>query len=117
MLPEGQPTVPFGQRPILDIQTISPGYSRVLRVPLLRGREFTERDNDSSSRICIVNERLARMFGRTSRRWARARIAEARRASAVAGNLSSDEVSALRATLYELDECKRLLDGALGEEG
>jgi ABC-type antimicrobial peptide transport system permease subunit len=34
-----------------------------MQISLLRGREFTELDNDSSSRICIVNERLARMFG------------------------------------------------------
>jgi DNA-binding transcriptional MerR regulator len=42
--------------------------------------------------------------------------AEALRAPAVEGNLSGDEVRALRATLYELDECKRLLDGALSED-
>jgi DNA-binding transcriptional MerR regulator len=42
--------------------------------------------------------------------------AEMRRAPAAEGNLSSDAVRALRATLYELDECKRLLDGALSEE-
>lgn len=41
--------------------------------------------------------------------------AEARHAPA-AGNFSSDEVRALRATLDELDECKRLLDGALNED-
>ncbi len=39
-LPEGQPAVPFGQRPILNIQTISPDYAKVLRVPLLRGRSL-----------------------------------------------------------------------------
>jgi hypothetical protein len=39
-----------------------------------------------------------------------------RRAPGAEGNLSSDAVRALRATLYELDECKRLLDGALSEE-
>jgi hypothetical protein len=32
------------------------------------------------------------------------------------GSLASDDLRALRATLFELDECKRLLDGALGEE-
>ena len=41
--------------------------------------------------------------------------ADARRAPAVEANLSSEGVSALRATLFELDECKRLLDGALNE--
>jgi hypothetical protein len=42
--------------------------------------------------------------------------AEARHAPAAAGNFSSEEVRALRATLDELDQCKRLLDGALSEE-
>jgi DNA-binding transcriptional MerR regulator len=42
--------------------------------------------------------------------------AEARHAPAGAGNFSSEEVRALRATLDELDQCKRLLDGALNEE-
>ena len=41
---------------------------------------------------------------------------EARHAPAVEGNLASEEVRALRATLYELDECKRLLDSALNED-
>jgi DNA-binding transcriptional MerR regulator len=42
--------------------------------------------------------------------------AEARRAPAVEASLSNEGVSALRATLFELDECKRLLDGALSED-
>ena len=42
--------------------------------------------------------------------------AEMRRAPGPDGNFSSEEVRALRATLDELDECKRLLDGALSED-
>jgi DNA-binding transcriptional MerR regulator len=46
---------------------------------------------------------------------------EEARASAAArgaadGDMSSDGLRALRATLFELDECKRLLDAALTEE-
>ena len=37
MLPQGQPIVPFGQRPILNIQTISPDYTSVLRVRYCAG--------------------------------------------------------------------------------
>ena len=62
MLPEGQPIMPFGQRPILDIQTISPGYARVLRVPLLRGREFTDHDDAGAPGVAIVNEALVRRY-------------------------------------------------------
>jgi DNA-binding transcriptional MerR regulator len=42
--------------------------------------------------------------------------AEKRRAPAAHGDPSGDELRALRATLFELDECKRLLDGALNED-
>ena len=42
--------------------------------------------------------------------------AEARHEPINPGSLASDELRALRATLFELDECKRLLDGALNEE-
>jgi putative ABC transport system permease protein len=62
MLPEGQPIVPFGQRPILDIQTISPDYTRVLRVPLLRGREFTDHDNADAPGVAIVNQAAVRRY-------------------------------------------------------
>ncbi|HTA68366.1 MAG TPA: ABC transporter permease, partial [Bryobacteraceae bacterium] len=62
MLPEGQPMVPFGQRPILNIQTISPDYARVLRMPLLRGREFTDHDGADAPGVAIVNEAVVRRY-------------------------------------------------------
>ena len=45
-----------------------------------------------------------------------AAAAEVRHAPAPHDNLSSDDLRALRATLFELDECKRLLDGASSED-
>jgi putative ABC transport system permease protein len=61
-LPEGQPAVPFGQRPILNIQTISPDYAKVLRIPLLRGREFTDHDDAEAPGVAMVNQTLVRRF-------------------------------------------------------
>jgi putative ABC transport system permease protein len=62
VLIEGQPAVPLGQRPVVNIQTISPEYARVMRVPLLRGREFTERDDAQAPPVAIVNQALARRY-------------------------------------------------------
>jgi DNA-binding transcriptional MerR regulator len=45
-----------------------------------------------------------------------ATVSEVRRAPAATRNFSNDETRALRATLDELDECKRLLNGALSED-
>jgi len=39
---------------------VSPDYFRVLRIPLLRGRVFDERDRAGASPVAIVNETMAR---------------------------------------------------------
>jgi putative ABC transport system permease protein len=62
MLPEGQADVPLSQRPFLDIEAISPQWLRTMKVPLLRGREFTAADDAQSHKIVIVNETFARRF-------------------------------------------------------
>ena len=62
MLPEGQPVVPMPQRPILNVQTISPDYANVLHVPLMRGRMFNEHDDENVPPVCIVNQAAARRF-------------------------------------------------------
>ncbi len=59
---EGQPDVPLGQRPIAAIHQISPGYGRVMRVPLLRGREFTEADDEHAPKVAIVNQTVTSKF-------------------------------------------------------
>ena len=62
MLLEGQPTVPLAQRPILHIQTISPNYARVLRVPLVNGRVFTEHDDADAPFVAMVNQAVVRHY-------------------------------------------------------
>jgi len=61
-LPEGQPEVPLVQRPLFNIQTVSPGYVAAMGLPLLRGREFTGHDDATAPRVIIVNETLARRY-------------------------------------------------------
>jgi putative ABC transport system permease protein len=62
MLLEGQPAVPIGERPMLNIQTISPDYTKVLRVPLVRGREFTEHDGADAPPVVMVNQAVVRRY-------------------------------------------------------
>ena len=61
-LPEGQPAVPLAQRPMFNIQTFTPGYVETLRVPVLRGRAFTEHDGAKDPRVVMVNETVVRRF-------------------------------------------------------
>jgi predicted permease len=41
------------------VNRVDPGYFQTMGVTLLRGREFTEHDRDSSARVAVVNETLA----------------------------------------------------------
>ena len=42
--------------------TISPGYFDVFKVPVKRGRSFTERDTAAGPPVVIINETMARQF-------------------------------------------------------
>jgi predicted permease len=46
--------------------TVSPGYFEVFKIPVKRGRTFTDRDTSSSTPVAIVNEAMARQY------WAKA---------------------------------------------
>jgi len=59
---EGQPVLPLAQRPLFNIQTISPDYAAVLHVPILRGRMFNDHDDAQAPTVAVVNEVVARRF-------------------------------------------------------
>ncbi|MBV8672726.1 MAG: ABC transporter permease, partial [Acidobacteriaceae bacterium] len=62
VLPEGQAEVPLAQRPFIDIEAISPGWFRTMRVPLAAGRAFTDADDAKAPKVLVVNETFARRF-------------------------------------------------------
>ncbi len=63
VLVEGQPVVDGSQQPTARLQSVTPGYFRTLHIPLRRGREFTEQDNNFSAKhAVIINESFARRF-------------------------------------------------------
>ncbi len=61
-LAEGQPAVPIPQRPLGDWKAITPGYFQTMGIPLMRGRDFTWRDDASAPPRVIVSQTLARRF-------------------------------------------------------
>jgi putative ABC transport system permease protein len=61
---EGQPAT-LGNQPLLEIRWVSPMYLETLRIPLVRGRMFTEQewaDSGVTGRVAVVNEYMARHF-------------------------------------------------------
>ncbi len=59
---EGQPAVALGQRPIVNIQQISPDYSKVMRVPLIAGRLFNDHDDAQPPKVGLVNQTAVQRF-------------------------------------------------------
>ena len=49
-------------RPRSDMSIVTPGYFGTIGIPILRGRDFTERDDTKSPRVLIVNQAFARKF-------------------------------------------------------
>jgi putative ABC transport system permease protein len=44
------------------LHSVGPEYFRTMSIPLVKGREFTERDNLKSASVLIINETLARKY-------------------------------------------------------
>jgi len=57
---ESQPVAAQSQNPVANFQTVSPDYFRVLSIPLMHGRFFTDADKLDAPRVCIVSDRLAK---------------------------------------------------------
>ncbi len=58
----GNPPLPPGKFPTADYATVSPDYFRVMRIPLLRGRFFSDQDSPSTPNVAIISETLARRY-------------------------------------------------------
>jgi putative ABC transport system permease protein len=54
--------LPPGTPSTADYVSVSPGYFRVMGIPLLRGRTFVSEDSPSAPRVAIINEALARFY-------------------------------------------------------
>lgn len=58
----GHAVVVGQQPPKVSSNSIDPGYLRTMRVPLLRGRDFRDSDNEKAPPVAIVNQAMASRF-------------------------------------------------------
>lgn len=59
---QGRPKGPNDPGPHGSIRLISPGYFATFRIPLLRGRDFTDGDRKTTEQVAIIDEVLARQY-------------------------------------------------------
>ena len=51
-----------GQQPIAEVNVVTPDYFRTMRVPIRRGRAFTDRDDRNATPVAIVSENFAKQY-------------------------------------------------------
>ncbi len=56
----GQPQPQAGQGPVTDVRVADNGYFEAMKVPLVRGRLFSDREMRQKSNVVVINEALAR---------------------------------------------------------
>ncbi len=57
---EDRPEPPPGERPVARWFDVGPGYFSTLGTPLLRGRDFTDRDVAGAPGVAVINQTMAR---------------------------------------------------------
>ena len=56
---EGQSPKDAERNPLVNFETVTPDYFRVMRIPLKQGRAFDERDREGQPGVVVVSETLA----------------------------------------------------------
>jgi predicted permease len=59
---EGRPVEPGEHVPTVMYNDITPSYFDTLRIPVLRGRAFTDADNEKAPAVAIINQTMAKQF-------------------------------------------------------
>lgn len=62
VLRDGEPDPPPNQGVIVERSIVAPKYFQTLEIPLVMGRDFTDRDTADSLRVVVVNQEFARRF-------------------------------------------------------
>ena len=56
---KGRPAAEPGSEPTADFFLVEPRYFETMQIPVLRGRSFTDHDNEHSASVVLINKSLA----------------------------------------------------------
>jgi predicted permease len=59
---EGRPRQEPGKVPDVQYRMVSPGYFRTMKIPLIRGRDFTKQDEGQAAGVVIINQAFQRRY-------------------------------------------------------
>src|SRR6266849_4694367 len=59
---EGEQTDPNNRGTLVNLDDVTPGHFDTLRIPFLRGRDFTEFDRENTTPVVIINEATANLL-------------------------------------------------------
>jgi putative ABC transport system permease protein len=59
---EGRTSPSGAQAPTLDIRVITPEFFRAAGIPILRGRDVSENDDEDAPKVVVINDSMARRF-------------------------------------------------------
>lgn len=59
---EGREPLPPGQRQSANWRTTTDGYFKTMSIPLIRGRGFSETDDEKSPKVIVINEAMAQQY-------------------------------------------------------
>jgi putative ABC transport system permease protein len=59
---EGRVTTAPGEARVADVESVSESYFRTMRIPVIKGREFTSQDGEGTTPVAIISQNMARQF-------------------------------------------------------
>ena len=59
---EGRPALAMADQPEVDVRIATPGYMSSMRVPIVRGRDFSDSDAAGRPGVILISETMAREF-------------------------------------------------------
>jgi len=62
IIPDNQPLQPGQVPPVVFDNFVTSSYFETLRIPIRRGRTFSDTDNENAPKVAVVNETMAKKF-------------------------------------------------------